>query len=120
RRRFYDQAARTRPSSPLWSPMTGPPSYPLISAPDSPLNEILANLPRISRSRAPVLVTGESGTGKEGIVRAMHGFAPWAAKPLIALNCGAIPPQLLESELFGHVRGAFTGADRPRVGSIEA
>ncbi len=92
----------------------------LICAPDSPLQVILQDLRRIAAARAPVLVLGESGTGKEGIVRALHALAPWHKKPLVPINCGAIPAQLLESELFGHVRGSFTGAERNRVGRIEA
>jgi transcriptional regulator with PAS, ATPase and Fis domain len=94
--------------------------HPLICSPTSPLHEVLAHLPRIARSPAPVLVTGESGTGKEGVVQAIHEFAPWSDQALVAINCGAIPHHLLESELFGHVRGAFTGADRARIGRIEA
>jgi DNA-binding NtrC family response regulator len=92
----------------------------MIHAPDSPLGVILASLGRIARSRAPVLVTGESGTGKEGVARLIHELAPWASGPLVPVNCGAIPGNLLESELFGHVRGAFTGADRNRIGRFEA
>jgi len=92
----------------------------LIHCPGSPLEPILAALPRIARSRAPVLVTGESGTGKEGVVRSIHELAPWGSGPFVPVNCGAIPGTLLESELFGHVRGAFTGADRNRIGRFEA
>jgi len=92
----------------------------LVHAPDSPLKSLLTSLDRVAKSRAPVLVVGESGTGKEGIVRLVHELAPWAAGPFVPVNCGAIPGNLLESELFGHVRGAFTGADRTRVGRFEA
>ncbi|MFO0750640.1 MAG: sigma 54-interacting transcriptional regulator [Myxococcota bacterium] len=92
----------------------------LVHAPDSPLKSIIASLERVARSRAPVLVVGESGTGKEGIVRLVHDLAPWAHGPFVPVNCGAIPGPLLESELFGHVRGAFTGADRTRIGRFEA
>ncbi|MCC6620537.1 MAG: sigma 54-interacting transcriptional regulator [Deltaproteobacteria bacterium] len=92
----------------------------LVHAPDSPLKSLLTSLDRVAKSRAPVLVVGESGTGKEGVVRLVHELAPWAAGPFVPVNCGAIPGNLLESELFGHVRGAFTGADRTRVGRFEA
>ncbi len=96
------------------------PNRRLVHAANSPLAAVLEALPRVSQSRAPVLVTGESGTGKEGIARLVHELAPWSRGPFVPVNCGAIPTTLLESELFGHVRGAFTGADRNRVGRFEA
>ena len=92
----------------------------LVYAPESPMTPILKNLTRVAASRANVLVTGESGSGKEGISRALHGLAPWKDRPFVPTNCGAIPEALLESELFGHVKGAFTGADRVRIGRFEA
>lgn len=84
------------------------------------MQRVLGSLDRIARSRAPALIIGESGTGKEGVVRRIHELAPWRDGNLVPLNCGAIPVNLLESELFGHVRGAFTGADRNRAGRLEA
>jgi transcriptional regulator with PAS, ATPase and Fis domain len=92
----------------------------IVHAPDSPMAPIIASLERMAQSRANVLVVGESGVGKEAIVRGLHDLAPWCKGPFVPLNCGAIPETLLESELFGHVRGAFTGADRPRMGRLEA
>lgn len=73
-----------------------------------------------ARSSEPALVLGETGTGKEVISRLVHGWSARAAKPLIAVNCGAIPENLIESEIFGHTRGAFTGASKERMGLFEA
>ncbi len=82
----------------------------------SAMRRVYAVLERVKDTDVPVLVTGESGTGKEVIAKAIHATSPRGKKPFIGVNCGAIPANLLESELFGHVRGAFTGADRERLG----
>ena len=74
---------------------------------------------RIAPARAPVLVLGESGTGKELVARLLHELGPGAAGPFVAVNCGALSRELAESELFGHERGAFTGADGRRAGWFE-
>ena len=75
---------------------------------------------RIAATESTVLITGESGSGKEVVARAIHHASPRREHPFIGINCGAIPGSLLESELFGHVRGAFTGADKARRGLVEA
>jgi two-component system, NtrC family, response regulator AtoC len=74
---------------------------------------------RVAPSTLPVLITGESGTGKEIVASAIHRRSPRAAKPFVAVNCGAIPVDLIESELFGHSKGSFTGASAERVGLWE-
>lgn len=74
----------------------------------------------IAPTTASVLLVGETGTGKEVVARCLHELSPRRSHPFVAVNCAAIPPQLAESELFGHERGAFTGAVRPRAGKLEA
>jgi len=84
------------------------------------LRNTLDTVRKVADSEATVLVLGESGVGKELIARALHYNSPRAQRPFVAVNCGAIPEELLESELFGHVRGAFTGALRDRIGRFSA
>jgi len=83
------------------------------------MQEVFRAIGRLSRSSMTVLITGESGTGKELVARALHRHSPRAAKPFIALNTSAFTADLLESELFGHEKGAFTGATELRRGRFE-
>lgn len=83
------------------------------------MQEVFRSIGRLARSSMTVLITGESGTGKELVARALHQHSPRAGKPFVALNTSAIASELLESELFGHERGAFTGADSRRIGRFE-
>ena len=88
---------------------------------DSPaMIELREQIERAARADAPVLVTGENGTGKEVVARNLHLAGPRVTGPFVAVNCAAIPAELIESELFGHVQGSFTGAHADRVGHFEA
>jgi two-component system response regulator AtoC len=84
-----------------------------------PMKKIFEVVRRVARSNAPILITGASGTGKEVVARTLHRLSRRSSAPFVAFNCGAISPTLIESELFGHERGSFTGADKRRVGYFE-
>jgi two-component system, NtrC family, nitrogen regulation response regulator GlnG len=112
-RRAIDESMREAPAD---EATTAAPEI-LGSAPT--MQEVFRAIGRLSQSHATVMITGESGTGKELVAQALHRHSPRAAKPFIAINTAAIPKDLLESELFGHERGAFTGAATMRRGRFE-
>jgi DNA-binding NtrC family response regulator len=84
-----------------------------------PMQEIMRLVEWAAPSPAPVLITGETGTGKEIVARTLHQLSPRAGRPFVAINCSAIPETLMESEIFGHEKGAFTGAAERRIGCFE-
>jgi two-component system nitrogen regulation response regulator GlnG len=112
-RRAVDESMRQATES------VAPEETPEIIGQAPAMQEVFRAIGRLSRSHATVLINGESGTGKELVARALHRHSPRAEKPFIAINTAAIPKDLLESELFGHERGAFTGAQAARRGRFE-
>jgi two-component system response regulator AtoC len=84
------------------------------------IQEVLRMISRLQDSRTPVLITGESGTGKELVARAIHFHGPYAERPFVAVDCGTLVPTLMESELFGHEKGAFTGALKAKTGLFQS
>ncbi|HEY2882978.1 MAG TPA: sigma 54-interacting transcriptional regulator, partial [Pirellulales bacterium] len=84
-----------------------------------PMQKVFSTVAQVADSDVDVLVIGETGTGKELVARAIHRRSRRANSPFVPVDCGAIPDNLLESELFGHERGAFTGADSRRLGLLE-
>src|SRR5215468_3960363 len=112
-RRALDESARDTAEE------AATPAAPEILGQAPAMQEVFRAIGRLSNSNATVLITGESGTGKELVARALHKHSPRAAKQFIAINTAAMPKDLLESELFGHERGAFTGAQAMRRGRFE-
>jgi two-component system response regulator PilR (NtrC family) len=110
------------PESPSTEHQPAPVSSALarMSGDSAAMREVRALVQKVARSMAPVLVQGESGTGKELVARAIHEVSPRASGPFVAVNCGAIPEQLLEAEFFGYRKGAFTGAQEDRAGFFQA
>ncbi len=84
------------------------------------MQQLKLMIQKLAKSQAPVLISGESGTGKELVARLIHDCGPRAEKPFIAINCGAIPAELMESEFFGHKKGSFTGANADKTGLFQA
>ena len=96
------------------------PSDTLIIGQSQAIQELTRSIQKLSRSQAPVYISGESGSGKELVARSIHDLGPRANKAFIAVNCGAIPRELMESELFGHKKGSFTGAHQDKAGLFQA
>ncbi len=84
------------------------------------IQDLTRSIQKLARSQAPIYISGESGSGKELVARSIHELGPRAAKPFIAVNCGAIPRELMESEFFGHKKGSFTGAHQDKLGLFQA
>jgi DNA-binding NtrC family response regulator len=112
----YDPPTDVRPIRPTLRPT----SRGKIVGRHPAMRRALETIERVAASTCAVLITGESGTGKELVVAALHDASPRAHKPLVTVNCGAIPENLIESELFGHAKGAFTGAHAARQGFVAA
>jgi formate hydrogenlyase transcriptional activator len=91
----------------------------LEACPSAAMRHLCELARRAAAATVPILITGETGTGKEVLAHAVHAWSPRAAGPFVAINCAALPPPLIESELFGHVRGAFTGASATRLGRFQ-
>src|SRR5512133_2977586 len=91
---------------------------PVVIASDE-MTRVLETAKRAARSLVAVLITGETGSGKEIVARAIHHFSLRCSKPWVDINCGALPEMLMESELFGHEKGAFSGADSAKAGLFE-
>jgi len=108
------------PEDPVELPLRSDPSLEGIVGDSSVMRGIRARIARVASSDSNVLITGETGTGKELLAEAVHGKSARRNKPLIAINCAAIPDSLLESELFGYAKGAFTGADSNSDGKLKA
>ncbi|MGA8891671.1 MAG: sigma 54-interacting transcriptional regulator, partial [Anaeromyxobacteraceae bacterium] len=115
--RAENPLARARTDAPSLLP--GRERFRAAAGESAPWRQVLDVVDRVAQSRATVLLRGESGTGKEVVARAIHDNGPRAGRPFIPVNCAALPEALLESELFGHERGAFTGAATARAGRFE-
>ncbi len=117
---------RLRPGGPsqdgdaaLWKTLDETGHFGAMVGVSNAMRETCAVIARIARSDAPVMITGESGSGKEAAAQTIHSLSRRREKPLVAINCGAVAANLIESELFGHEKGAFTGADKRRAGYFE-
>jgi len=115
-----EKKALRRENSALKEVITRRDGMPTIVGGSAAIREVLSMIGRVAQSDSPVLIHGESGTGKELVARSIHLRSRRAGRPFVSINCGALPDTLLETELFGHKRGAFSGAITSRVGLFEA
>jgi transcriptional regulator with GAF, ATPase, and Fis domain len=106
-----DESAHDLPSAERWGPLRGS---------SAAMRRLFALVPRVARSDASVLIEGETGTGKSVLARAIHDASPRAIHPFVVVDCSSIPPTLIESVLFGHDKGSFTGAHTARAGAFES
>lgn len=97
-----------------------PRTAPAITGQSPKINKLREQIAKLARSQAPIFISGESGSGKELAARAIHQNSARNSAPFVAVNCGAIPQELMESELFGHLKGSFTGADQDKLGLFQA
>lgn len=101
------------------SPQPVPKLIPIIGE-SKAIQDLIRSIEKLARSQAPVYISGESGSGKELVAHSIHDLGPRASNPFIAVNCGAIPRELMESEFFGHKKGSFTGAHQDKIGLFQA
>jgi len=118
--RLLERRTLLRENRELRQKLAGGPRLAGIVSVSGVMEEVLNTVARVAPTETTVLITGESGTGKELMARAIHAASPRAGGPFVAVHCAALAETVLESELFGHERGAFTGADRTRTGRFEA
>jgi DNA-binding NtrC family response regulator len=117
-KRLVDEALRKFPST--VAPSRAEDSEPYMVGASPAMQKVYFSIRKFAATNAPVLITGESGTGKELVARAVHERSGYRAGPFVAINCAALPPTLIAAELFGHERGAFTGAVQRRIGRLES
>src|SRR5580704_2019928 len=110
-------AAKIKPPAPI-HPVDLPPDH-IYFGPSPAMQLVRQRVDRAATLNVPILILGESGTGKEVLARFIHNWSPWRNGPFVKVNCPAIPGTLLESELFGFQKGAFTGANAAKPGRIE-
>jgi two-component system, repressor protein LuxO len=113
------QSQSNGPPKPAKSAQAGKRGYMGFVGTSAPMQQLYRKIARVALSNAPVLISGESGTGKELCAEALHKASLRAEQPMVAINCGAIPEKLLESQLFGHIKGAFTGAVADQIGAVQ-